>query len=223
MSISVKPPRRSALGVAWHGDFSRGWDGIARADGIRYGVGADQVSLDGRWAEFHGANGEAIIYPPQECLARDEITCGVWYKDIEIQGESYATFVGQWDTSAGSPTGRSWAIRFRDTSQIYFSLGSGGGLNNLSDAITADQRSGVHLVVCRWKSGSNMDIYFDGELLDSGGSFAGTLDSYDTPLSVGRDNNTDASPVGQLADPFVEFRYWSEEEIRDLYRGSLFR
>lgn len=223
MSLALDSPRRSALGVGWCDDFSRGWDGIARAGGVRGGLGADQIALEGKWAEFHGKNAEAIIYPARHCLTRDAITCGVWYKNIEIQGESYATFLGQWDTSVASPTGRSWAIRFRDTSRIYFFLGSGGSLNNLSQSITADQRSGVHLIVCRWVSGSNMEIYLDASLLDSGSSFAGTLDDYSTPLSVGRDNNTDASPVGKLAAPFVEFRYWSVDEIQDLYQRSTLR
>lgn len=224
MSLGIHTPRRSALGVDWCDDFSRGRDAIRKAGGRIIEGGGDTITLDDRWLKFPENNSCGLIYDRvvPSCLGKDEITFGIWYRSLTLAATTFATLYGQYDTAGAYPAGRSWGVQFRNNGRIYMRVGSGAAVENVSDATTAAQRDGVHLVVCRWSTGNNMEIFLDGDLFTAGNAFAGTINDYGVPISVGIESNMDGSPNVELADPFVEFRSWSDEEISDLYRGSTF-
>ncbi len=218
MSLGVEVPRRSALGVTWAEDFSRGRLGVRKNQGAIIEAAGNPIGFVGPWADFPGNVGSYIQYPHLITVGHTAVTVLCWlrFSDTAV-GQAY---VAQYDFGG---TG-SFILHSVVAKNGSFYAVIGGTIRAINTTMALDTLTGDILLAGRWSSGSSVDIFVNGELDNqTAGTYVGTLSDSGYALRVG--NSQDGlRPSGSMQrDAIVDLnRAWSDDEIRDYYRRSIF-
>jgi hypothetical protein len=110
-------------------------------------------------------------------------------------------------------------VNATDTMAIYFNRAGAAASALATIATLGDDEL---FLAATWATGDNLRIFVNGEVNNTGAVLAGTINDAQQPLTVGRRANGDVPCNGEMADPFLVFRQWSADEIRNYYRRSTF-
>jgi len=214
--MAIRPPRRSALGVTWCEDATRGLLGVRKNQGIFHGAcGIDP----GGWIRTFVAATSWLQYPHQLTRNRTGITVICRVKDFVHSG------VTQFILGQGSSVAWDANIEFMlyvnatDTMAFYLNRdgAAAAAVSSIALLTAADTMIGA-----TWDTADNMRIFVNGEQNNVGAVAAGTINDVGQPLTVGLRANGDVPFSGAIKPELVDFRRWSDDEIRNYYRRSTF-
>jgi len=212
MSLALRPPRTSALGVSWSESFRRGRLGVRKNQGTINGV----VPIVGAAARFDGNTANYISYPHLTTRGVTGITVGARVKDAAALLQCV---VGQIRSTAW-PANVEFQLYINANGTWGFTIHNGAGSQARG---TTGVLTGDDLIIGTWTSGGPISMYQNGELdPNSGGVYAGSLNDAVQELTVGRRAIAELPADCDIEDPFVEFRCWSATEIRNYFRRSSF-
>lgn len=216
MTLAIRSPRKSALGVDFLEDGKRGKLAVRKNQGILNGN--CNVDVDGYFHTFAAAV-SWLQYPRLITGGRTAITVGCWVKDFVHSGVTQfimgqASLVG-WDNNIEFML----YVNAADTMAFYLKR-QGAAAVAVSSILLLD--ANPTFIAATWASADTTRIFVNGEQNNAGAAGAGTINDADQPLTVGLRANGDVPLTGRVREPWIEFRRWSAAEIRDYYRRVLF-
>jgi len=178
------------------------------------------VPLVGKWARFDGNAANYIVYPHLVTRNRTAITIGCWHRLTSDTGTT-RVMIGQ-GSSAVWPTNMEFMLYFHTSNRpaIFINIAGVGGI--ALTATTAVDHSRDRLTIATWESGDVLRIYTNGEPDGTGVNQPGVIADVGSTLVVGNRTDLGVPFIGDQAEPILDFRRWSEAEIRNYYRRSLF-
>jgi len=220
MSMAIRSPRQSAMGVRWTEDFRRGRDGVRRNQGDIAEVAPDYIGFEGKWVRFTEGNSR-ILYPRLNLLGVAAITFGARFEKFVSTGTNQYAFCQ--GNAAAWPTGVGFIMVFSPhTTRIDCGVQIAGAYKNAA-VTTWTEWTDEFSVVCTWESGDYVRLYGNGEQIKESNLTAGVLVDAGNNVSIGGDDNLSNDAEGSVADPFVDLgRAWTADEILAWHNRSLF-
>lgn len=211
MSLSIHPARRSALGVTWCEDFSRGRLGVRKNGGIVTGAPV----LSGEWMSLDGA-ADYITYPRAR-MGCDSLTVSISIRNCTTAGWGWII------TQYGGVGARDFGMQIRGTDgAIYIYMFISGTARNAHTTL-ATLLTGTHDLVATWATGDRIRLYDNGvQIAQSGAAYAGTIDDVAPDLVLGAASGGAVMSAVELAEPIIDRRQWSAAEVLAHYNRSLF-
>ena len=216
MSMTTRPPKTSALGMAWTEDFKRGYTGIAKGGGIITGA----VPIVGEWSTFDSTN--MITYPSLR-ISSAALSVGCWCRKI-VADTAIQMLFKQMDDAALSGfyvrTADTWAtvvgcIIISGTSRTVAAVVPAGSVTS----------SAPNLFIVTWASGDYIRLYHNGVQTGiSGATYTGVVT--ELPLqcfTLGAWSAGVQGLKGEMKMPHVVNRQLSAQEVMDLYAGKSLR
>jgi hypothetical protein len=219
VSVAIRSPRRSALGVTWCEDFSRGRLGVVKNQGVITEVAPNVIGFDGRWARFPNNVAARLAYPHVNVQAQTSITFGCRVSSLGSSVGAVQALMGQ--QNPGATAGFTFYVNQAVTSIRSDIVISGLNRAVLFSPTTITKETSV---IVTWTSGDYIRMIVNGELAAlSGATFAGSItDDGTLPLYVGSFNATLYPVNGSISEPFIARRAFSASEARAWHNRSLF-
>jgi len=216
MSLAIRPPRRSALGVTWCEDFRRGRLGVRKNQGTIMQTPPSVVGFDGKWASFPGDADVLIQYPQLRTAGRTAFTAACRTRGVTIVDHQALICM------YGAVGGDVFLFDLGSNSKPALHIAISGVTRWVEGAVT--DWTVEHDVLVTWSTGDYIRMYVDGLLSDvSGAAYAGAMDEVAQPLRLGVRNSDDYPLDGDMADPLVDLtRAWSAAEVMAYHNRSTF-
>jgi hypothetical protein len=217
MSLGVQSPRRSALGLTWCEDVTRGRLGVRKNGGDIVETPPNVVNIQGKWAEFPGDASAYIEYPATHTLYQSAVTFGCRVKDL-VDVADDEVFLSQYHSAF--VTDRSLSLLHNGTT-LTARLRISGVLRTVSGVVAEllDQEGDI---VATWADGLNFILYYNGVQAFSVGPYASDLSGTIQALTLGAYTNHVKPLTGKIADPFIDLGHaWNADEVLQYHNKSL--
>ena len=213
MSLALRPPRQSSLGLSFVEDFRRGYAGVAKNGGTITGT----VPIEpGGWLVFNNNIANHITYPPLRLQGVTAFSAWAYVKELSAIA-AFQTIFGIQNEFILFTTDNWTNARF----DILVS-----GVDRAVVGVLPVVASGnARLLVGTWTSGDYLRLYHNGVQLGvSSSTYAGSIIETPTPsLLVGVINGPSWPLTGKVRDFGTVNRQFSQAEVLAMYNNNLLR